>query len=109
MKDAMTYHREGRLPEAEDLYRAILADDPGHPGVAAGLGAIAFRTGHFEDAARLLHQALEQQPAKAEIWKQLIEALVKAGYEDDATKVLEEAQRLGVITISSGQEPANQP
>jgi len=109
LKQAVEHHLAGRLPEAEDLYRAILADDPDHPDVAAGLGEIAYRTGHFEDAARLLHQALEQDPGKPEIWKYLIEALVKAGYNDDAEKVIAEAQQLGVITIDPNQAPANQP
>ncbi|MEE4297649.1 MAG: tetratricopeptide repeat protein [Wenzhouxiangella sp.] len=101
MKNAIEHHRSGRLPEAEDIYRAILQDDAGHPDVHARLGEIAYRTGHFKDAARLLHQALQLQPEKPEIWKQLIEALVKAGYEDDAAKVLEEAQQLGLITVNT--------
>lgn len=109
LKDAIKYHQAGRLPEAEDIYRAILSDDPAHPDVHARLGEIAFRTGHFEDAARLLHQALQQQPDKPEIWKHLIEALVQAGYSDDAAKVIEEAQRLGLITIDPSQLPAGQP
>jgi thioredoxin-like negative regulator of GroEL len=103
LKDALEHHQSGRLPEAEDIYRAILKDDARHPDVHAKLSEIAFRTGHFEDAARLLHEALQIQPEKPEIWKQLIEALVKAGYEDDAAKVLEEAQQLGLITVNTRQ------
>jgi len=101
MKAAIEHHQSGRLSEAEDIYRAILEDDDRHPDVHAGLGEIACRTGHFEDAARLLHQALQIQPEKPEIWKNLIETLVKAGYEDDAAKVLEEAQHLGLITVNA--------
>ncbi len=103
MKTAIEHQQSGQLPEAEEIYRAILQDDAAHPDAHAGLAEIAFKTGHFEDAARLLHQALQIQPEKPEIWKQLIEALVKAGFEDDAVKVLDEAKQLGLISVNASQ------
>lgn len=102
LKEAIEQHQDGRLPEAETLYRAILADDPNHAEVHGRLGDIAYRTGHFEDAARLLHQALQRQPEDPAIWKNLVQALMQAGYADDAAKVLEEGRRLGLLTVDPG-------
>lgn len=109
LKEAIEQHQTGRLPEAETLYRAILADDPNHPQVHARLGDIAYRTGHYQDAARLLHEALQQQPDDALIWKNLVHALVKAGYADDAAKVMAEGQRLGLLKMDPGALPAGNP
>jgi predicted Zn-dependent protease len=107
LKNAIAQHLGGQLPEAETLYRAILADDPNHPDVHHRLGDIAYRTGHFQDAARLLHEALQLQPDQPVIWKNLVEALLKAGYEDDAAKVVEEGQRLGLLKVEGGTLPAD--
>ncbi|MEE4637547.1 MAG: tetratricopeptide repeat protein [Wenzhouxiangella sp.] len=106
LKSAIEQHQAGQLPEAETLYRAILADDPSHPDVHHRLGDIAYRTGHFQDAARLLHEALQLQPQEPVIWKNLVEALMKAGYEDDAAKVVEEGQRLGLLEAETAARPA---
>ena len=104
---AVEHHKSDRLLEAETLYRAILSDDPSHPDICDRLGDIAYRTGHFEDAARLLHQAVQQQPENPVTWKSLIEALVKAGFDDDAAKVLEEGQRLGLLTVTPSAAPTD--
>ena len=103
LQDAIEHHQAGRLPEAEDIYRAILDDDPKHPDVHRMLGDLPFRTRHFEDAARPLHAAVQMQPYQPHNPTHPIEALVSAGYEDDAAKVLEEAQQLGLITVNTGQ------
>jgi putative thioredoxin len=46
--------RDGRLDEAERLYRGVLEVDPKHPGAMLGLGRLAAMRGDVEEARRLL-------------------------------------------------------
>jgi tetratricopeptide (TPR) repeat protein len=54
----MALHRQGRLDEAERLYRAILKLSPEHFGALHYLGMIATAQGSPEEAERLIRQAL---------------------------------------------------
>ena len=56
--DALRFHREGRLDDAERLYRAILSIDPGHADSLHLLGMIAFQIGHHENAVELIRKAI---------------------------------------------------
>ncbi|MDR3440888.1 tetratricopeptide repeat protein [Telmatospirillum sp.] len=56
--DAVSHHRAGRLPEAERLYRRILAIDPRHADSLNLLGLMASRAGCPDLAAELIVQAI---------------------------------------------------
>ncbi|HYC63283.1 MAG TPA: tetratricopeptide repeat protein, partial [Reyranellaceae bacterium] len=49
-QQAMTLHRQGRLAEAEPLYRAILAREPRHFGANHLLGLLRFGQGDLAAA-----------------------------------------------------------
>jgi predicted TPR repeat methyltransferase len=55
---ASRYHQAGRLPEAETLYRYILAVDPKHAHSLHSLGLIAHQTGRNDRAADMIRQAI---------------------------------------------------
>src|SRR5262249_58358127 len=55
---AVALHREGRLGEAEKLYRAILKLNPEHFSALHYLGMIAAASGKPAEAERLIRQAL---------------------------------------------------
>jgi tetratricopeptide (TPR) repeat protein len=56
-------HGAGRLAEAEQLYRQVLAAAPRHAEALHALGALALQMGHAEAADELLRQAIRIRPA----------------------------------------------
>ncbi len=54
-------HREGRVEEAERLYRAILTCQPMHADSLHGLGVLAHQAGQTDLAAQLIGDALAQR------------------------------------------------
>jgi Tfp pilus assembly protein PilF len=55
---AVQHHHAGRLREAEQLYRQILAQQPRHDGALHYLSVIAQHAGRSEIAVDLIRQAL---------------------------------------------------
>jgi Flp pilus assembly protein TadD len=53
---ALRHHQAGRLPEAEQLYRQILARHPAHAGAMHNLGMIAHRMGRKDLAVDLIRR-----------------------------------------------------
>ncbi|MBN9527157.1 MAG: tetratricopeptide repeat protein [Alphaproteobacteria bacterium] len=62
MVRASALHQQGRLAEAEALYRAALGAVPGHPDAACSLGLIAIQVGQPAIANTLFDLALQQRP-----------------------------------------------
>ena len=105
LKKAVRHHRAGRLSEAENLYRAILADRPDDADANHNLGDIAFRSGKPEQAVPLLQKALMADAHNPRNWNSLINVLIEAGYPDDALKVREEGRALGILEAENGRLP----
>ncbi|MGE0718342.1 MAG: tetratricopeptide repeat protein [Alphaproteobacteria bacterium] len=55
----------GRLAEAEQLYRTLLARRPGDAAALYGLGMVALRAGHPGPAAQLIQRAAAVRPTAA--------------------------------------------
>ncbi len=55
---AMALHQQGRLAEAERIYREILRQQPNHFGALHRLGVIALQTRHTERAVELIGKAI---------------------------------------------------
>ena len=51
-------HQQGRIADAEGIYRQILQDDPGHPGALHLLGVIRHQKGQHEGALELIGRAV---------------------------------------------------
>src|ERR1700745_1836647 len=62
---ALSAHQAGRLNEAESLYRALLAADKKHVRVLQMLGMLAAQQGRYDEAERLLRDALRLKPNEA--------------------------------------------
>ena len=108
--EAIQYHKQGRLPEAETLYRELLATDPDNADANHNLGDIAFRTGQIEQAVVLLQKALVGDPQNPRNWESLANVLTEAGYPDDALKVLQEGRQLGILRApEAAPKPAATP
>ena len=72
---ARQHHDAGRLKEAEQLYRQVLAAAPNHPWALQSLGLLAQDTGHLDAAVDLLRRAIAQRGDVAEFHFHLAYAL----------------------------------
>lgn len=59
---AAEHHKEGRLEEAERLYREVVRDNPGNVDALRMLGRLALAAGRNADAERLLRRATRLAP-----------------------------------------------
>ncbi len=84
LQAAIAHHQAGRLPEAEALYRQILARLPQHPDALHLLGLLAHHLGRHESAVELINQALAVAPNHAPCHCNLGNALQALGRLDEA-------------------------
>lgn len=63
---ALSLQQQGRLADAERLYRIILQSDPDHLRALFNLGLVLVRRGAFDDAIGLFGRALRHRPDFAE-------------------------------------------
>ena len=97
LQQAITAHQEGKLQEAERLYRAILQSQPAHPDANHNLGVIALSVNKTDAALPLFKTALEANPKIEQFWLSYIDALIKEKQFDNAEQVLEQAKKQGVV------------
>jgi len=96
LQKGVAAHREGKLQDAERLYRAILQSQPAHPDANHNLGVIAVSVNKADAALPLFKTALEANPKIEQFWLSYIDALIKTEKFDDARRVLSDAQQAGV-------------
>ena len=89
-------HREGKLQDAERLYRAILQAQPKHPDANHNLGLLAVAVGKPLEAIPLFKQALEANPQIDQFWLSYVDALLKLKRFDEAKRVVVEGEKSGV-------------
>ena len=96
LQQGISAHREGKLQDAERLYRAILQVQPNHPDANHNLGALAVAVGKPLEAIPLFKLALETNPQIEQFWLSYIDALIEVDRFDEAREVLASAERSGV-------------
>ena len=62
---AVEQHRRQAFPEAESLYRELLAHAPEHHGASASLGLLYLQVGRYDDAVKALKQTMLLKPDDA--------------------------------------------
>jgi protein O-GlcNAc transferase len=65
LQDAIALHQQGKLGQAEALYRKILESFPNNSAVLHLLGVIAHQNGQFKSAIELIDKAIEFNPNDA--------------------------------------------
>ena len=96
LQQGITAHKEGKLQEAEKLYRAIISAQPNHPDANHNLGVLAVAVGKSPEALPLFKLALEANPKRGQFWLSYIDALIKAGQLDTARQVLQQGKDAGL-------------
>ena len=96
LQQAVAAHKEGKLQDAERLYRAILQTQPNHPDANHNLGVLAVAVGKPLEALPFFKQALDANSEVEQFWLSYIDVLIKVGRFRDAKQVLVDAQQSGV-------------
>jgi len=96
LQQAIAAHKEGKVQEAERLYRTILQSQPAHPDANHNLGLIAVSVNKAEAALPLFKTALETNPKIEQYWLSYIDALIKEKQFENAKLVIEQAKTQGV-------------
>ena len=71
IQQAVTVHQEGKLEEAEKLYREILKTNPNHLDANNNLGVLLKDTGRLDEAEASYKKAIELKPDYAEAYNNL--------------------------------------
>jgi predicted O-linked N-acetylglucosamine transferase (SPINDLY family) len=100
LKRGVAAHKQGKLEEAEGLYRTILASDRNHPDANHNLGVLLVSIGRPMEAIPFFRIAVEASPQVELFWLSYFDALINAKQFDEATKALEDG---GQIAISREQ------
>jgi protein O-GlcNAc transferase len=88
---ALEHHQSGRLPQAESLYRQILAQQPEHADAIHLLGLIAHQVGRDDVAVDLLRRAVALGPNSPDAHSNLGNALKNTGHVDEAVAAYRQA------------------
>jgi len=91
LRQAITHHQAGRPPDAERLYRIVLAHQPKQPDAHHNLGVLAMQTGRVEEGLPHLKEALDIDPANGQYWLSYARGLLWAGQIEAAHATLQTA------------------
>ena len=87
IEQGMTLYRQGRMAEAEAVYRSIIARDPRQFDALYMLGVIRFQKGFKRDAHELISKAAELRPRSAQTLSLLMAILATLGQTSEALAV----------------------
>jgi tetratricopeptide (TPR) repeat protein len=93
-EDAVRCYQDGKLAEAEQLFRRILETHPRHAGSLHALGLIAYQAGLYESAAELLDKAIAIEHDNPTYHSHLGNILIAQGRVNDAASRYERALAL---------------
>jgi predicted TPR repeat methyltransferase len=96
LQQGETAHKEGKLQDAERLYRAILKSQPAHPDANHNLGVLALSGNKADAALPLFKIALEANPKIEQFWLSYIDALIKEKQFENAKQVIKQGKTQGV-------------
>lgn len=92
--EALALHQQGRLGEAEPIYRRIVATEPDNADALSLLGTLCHQTGRQEEAVDLLRRAIVLKPGQASWHANLGVALKALERYPEGAEALQEALRL---------------
>ena len=96
LQQGVAAHREGKLQDAERLYKAILQSQPLHPDANHNLGVLAVSVNKAGAALPLFKVALEANPKIEQFWLSYIDALIKEQQFEAAKQFTQQAKKQGV-------------
>ena len=94
VRDALGSHRAGRLIEAEQIYKQVLAIDPANADCLHLLGMVAFQSGRRAEAVELIREAISIHKTGASYHSNLGNVLQTQGRLDEAEASFRQALEL---------------
>ena len=94
IQKALTLHKEGKLVEAEKLYRFILKTEPNHLDANNNLGILMYGCHRFNEARINFKKFIELEPNYAEVYVHLGNTLNQLGMSDEAVLNYKKAIKL---------------
>jgi len=91
LQSAIGHHQAGELPQAEVLYRQILARRPQHADALHLLGVLAHQVGQQDHAVDLIRQAIALRPNFPAAYSNLSNVLRQLGQLDQAIAAARQA------------------
>jgi protein O-GlcNAc transferase len=91
---AIAHHDAGRLPQAEKIYRQILANDPNHVRVLDRLAKLAAQAGRPGVAIELIRRVIALIPDSVEAHSNLAMVLRSGGKFDEAADAYRQVLRI---------------
>lgn len=88
---ALALHQDGRVAEADKLYRRLLQQQPDHPGALHLLGVVRQQQGDYPAALELIGRAIAINPRKAVYRNNYGAALHSLGRYDEAAAAFRRA------------------
>jgi predicted TPR repeat methyltransferase len=95
LRQGIAAHKEGKIQEAERLYRAILKSQPTHPDANHNLGVLAVSVNKTEESLPLFKTAIEANPKIEQFWLSYIDGLIKLGMINDAKREIKKFKKMG--------------
>ena len=92
LQQGVTAHKEGRLQDAERLYRAILQSQPLHPDANHNLGAIVVTVNKADTALPMFKAALKANPEVKHFGLHHIDARIKKKQFENAKQVIHQGK-----------------
>ena len=96
LQQGINAHKEGKLKEADLLYRAILRSEPRHPDANHNLGLISVSLNKIDSALPFFKNALEANSKVEQFWLSYIGALIEKNQYETVKQVLEQAKNNGL-------------
>jgi tetratricopeptide (TPR) repeat protein len=93
LQQGQRLHAAGRLAEAEQIYRRIIAAAPNHADAIHMLGMLALQAGHPRPALELIDRAIGLKPSAAAYHVSRANALLALRQPDDAATACRSALR----------------
>jgi protein O-GlcNAc transferase len=90
-QQAVALHDQGRLWEAEGLYRVVLKADRSHFGALCRLGLVQLQCARFQDAVPLFRRAIRLDCHSADAQQYLASALTGVGRCEEAVECYQKA------------------
>jgi tetratricopeptide (TPR) repeat protein len=94
LQNGITAHKEGKLQEAEQIYRSILKSQPSHSDANHNLGVLSVSTNNSDAAILFFKTAVKSNPNVEQFWFSFINALINENRFQEAEKYLVECKEI---------------
>ena len=101
MRRAISFHKNGQLDQAEEIYKNVLISDPQQSDAQYLLGIISLNKGNYEAAIKLIDKAITIDPTKAPYYNDCAQAYTALAITENAINYYKKAITLNKDNIEA--------